>query len=298
MARKVIIDTDCGVDDAIALMFALEYYDVIGITCVAGNTSLKQVCNNVGVVLEIMNRHVPFYAGSKDYILNEWKECSWEGHGHDGLGDLDMKTKLTPELESAYDALIRLTKEHDDINLIAIGPLTNIALTTMIDPDFPDRVKTFTIMGGTHTCRGNIGMASEFNVNCDPEAAHICLTRFPMTRMITLETGYNNYIPWEWYQHLRSTRYTNFIREISKKYVSMYRNIDRGFIVCDLIAVASLITEASIDKKYCRVELHGSITRGATLFDWFEYTSNQSNVSIIDVDMNSIINLLTMFTCK
>ena len=289
---RVIIDTDCGVDDAFALIAALELYDVVGITCVSGNVFVDDVVNNIGVVLELVGKtNVPFFKGAEHFILNGWKPSSYLGHGKDGLGDSDMKSNLKPQNESAVNALIRLTKEYDDINLIAIGPLTNVALACLIDPDLPNRVKSFTVMGGAHQCKGNISLASEFNINCDPEAAKICIDRFSMTRMLTWETSYKCHIPWDiWTQITKSdTKYAKFLTAISNKLLE-YKY--PGYIACDLVAVLSYQAEDEnrSTELFCDIELTGSLTRGATIFDW--NNNKKPNIILLKINHNKMLNLI------
>lgn len=291
---KVIIDTDGGCDDAFALIFGLESYQVIAITCVSGNTQVDQVCNNIGVVLELTNQpNIPYYRGCENFILSDWNQSlSWEGHGTDGLGDTHLTTSLKPQSENAVNALIRLSQEHDDLHLITLGPLTNVATACLIDSNFPNRIKSFTVMGGAHQCKGNTNFASEFNINCDPEAAKICLNKFPMTRMITWETSFKCGFNWSWYDNLTKTKYTDFIKNISHKSEVLTRNSDSNFIVCDLIAIMSHLTESEKSYDiYCDIELWGKHTRGATVFSWNKEDTRKPNCRIIKINMDKVYQL-------
>jgi inosine-uridine nucleoside N-ribohydrolase len=292
---KVIIDTDCGVDDAFAILFGLESYDVIAITCVSGNSYVDNVCNNVGVVTDLVGKHIPIYRGSKNFILSDWNtSLAWAGHGDDGLGGIGLKSNQLPEEESAIDALIRLSKEHDDISLITLGPLTNIAIACLIDPNFPKRIKSFTIMGGAHQCKGNVKMATEFNIDCDPEAAKICLNKFPMTRMVTWETCYKCSFDWAWYDSLKKTKYTEFIKNIFNKLDPLLREYGYNLIVCDLIAMTSYLTESE-EKSYdiyCDIELTGQHTRGSTVFAWNTEDIRKPNCRIVKINMDKVYSLV------
>jgi len=295
---RIIIDTDCGVDDAFALIAALELYDVVGVTCVSGNVFVDQVVNNVGVILELAGKaNVPFFKGCEHFIMSQWTPSSYLGHGSDGLGDTGMKTNLKPMDESAVNALIRLTKEYDDIHLIAIGPLTNVALACLIDPEFPKRVKTFCIMGGAHECKGNVGLASEFNIHCDPEAAKICIDKFSMTRMITLENSHECEIPWDLWTTITKSdnRYAKFLTAISKKMLGYGGS---GYMAYDLIAVLSYLA-MDIDRSvylFCDVELTGTVTRGATIFDWRDRIT--PNVLLVKLDLPEMLKLVTQIVLK
>jgi purine nucleosidase len=288
---KLIIDTDCGVDDSLSLIYALRTFDVIGITCISGNCHIDDVVKNVAIVQDIINTNIPIYKGSSDFILSDWSsDITWSGHGTDGLGNKQSEyyndNLKQPESENAIDAIIRLTKEYDDVHLICIGPLTNIGLATLLDPTLPNRIKSFTIMGGTHQCKGNTGLASEFNIHVDPEAASICFRKY-FIRMITWETTYKNVFSWEWYNNLPKNKVTDFIKNINENNIK-YNNNKNGLMVCDLIAMTSYITEdkdKSID-MHCVIELSGKLTRGATIYDW-QYNNN-NNCRIIKINMNKV----------
>jgi purine nucleosidase len=299
---KIIIDTDCGVDDTYALIAALKLYNVIAITCVSGNVNCDQAVNNVGVILETTNNHnIPYYKGCYDYILSNWKPSDYKGHGDDGLGNSKLVPKiLKPKVETAVNALIRLSKEHDDIHLFAIGPLTNIALACLIDSDFPNRIKKFTVMGGAHQCKGNTGMASEFNFACDPEAASICLNKFDMTNLVTWENCYKCVIPWSYFEKFESSDnlINKFLVNITQPYIQIYGKNNSGYMVCDLMAILSPLCEDTkkCTEMVCQVELMGSYSRGATVFDWLndaevEY-KRKYNTRIIKLDMNKVYETL------
>ncbi|WAR30402.1 URH2-like protein [Mya arenaria] len=169
--RKLLIDTDAGVDDAQAILMALKSpdVDVIGITCVAGNVDAMQVGKNVLRVLQVVNR----LDVSVDYY-----------HGSDGLGDVpdpEAPDKSLIQSEHAVNALIRLSKKYKgELSLVCLAPLTNIAMGLRLDPGLGPRLKHW---------KGNITVAAEFNFYFDPEAAYVVLNQLkaPIT-IVTWET--------------------------------------------------------------------------------------------------------------
>jgi purine nucleosidase len=299
---KVIIDTDCGVDDVFAIVAALKLYDVLAITCVSGNVHCNQAVNNVGVILEQTNNiQIPYYKGQTDYILGDWKPSEFHGHGDDVLGNTWMKPlKAKPQNESAVNALIRLSKQYTDIHLFAIGPLTNIALATLIDPDFPKRIKQFTVMGGSHQSKGNNGLVSEFNFACDPEAASICLNKFTMTCMVTWETCVKHRIPWSYFDKIVSSDkpINRFLTRSAEPYVDIYGKDNAGYIVCGLMAIISplSINEKKSNTMVCKIELDGTFSRGATMFDWLDIEEviydRKSNVRLIKLNQDKMDEVL------
>ncbi len=214
------------------------------------------------------------------------------------MGDVGLKSSLKVEEENAVTALIRLTKENDDIHLITLGPLTNVATACLIDQDFPKRVKSFTIMGGAHQCKGNTKLASEFNIDCDPEAAKVCLNKFLMTRMITWETGYKSGFDWSWYDNLKKTKYSEFIKKISGKLESLLRENGYNFIVCDLIAMVSYLAKSDRSYDiYCDIELAGKHTRGSTVFSWNKEDTRKPNCRIVKIDMDKVYEVVEKVIC-
>lgn len=174
-ARKVIIDCDTGIDDAMALTLALRspVMDVIGVTCVAGNAVLENVVRNTLVVVEHSGKQVPVYAGAVQPLMGKWRTAE-EAHGKDGLGDLEFAPPtLQVESEHAVDYLVRTILESSEpIQLVTLAPLTNIALALSKDPRIASRVHSIVMMAGGMDS-GNQTPAAEFNVWVDPEAADI-----------------------------------------------------------------------------------------------------------------------------
>ena len=175
--QKLIIDTDPGIDDALALLLALaakDELDVTAITTVNGNVGVDQVTENVFRILDVAGRSdIPVYKGNGKPLMRE--NDNWEEfHGDDGLGNLGFKeVPGTVKEESAVDFLIRKVREEKgEITLVPIGPLTNIAQAVQKDPEFARNVKEVVIMGGAEH-GGNMSPCAEFNFWTDPEAAKI-----------------------------------------------------------------------------------------------------------------------------
>lgn len=175
MNVPLIIDTDTAQDDCVALITALldPVADLRAITMVAGNVGFDRQVRNAYLTLNVTGRlgEIPIHLGCRRPMVRAW-ESAENVHG-DGAGGLDMDVSgLSPEAEHAVDALIRLTAESPgELSVVAIGPLTNIAMAVVKDPGFARNVKTLYVMGGSNNGRGNITAAAEFNFYVDPEAA-------------------------------------------------------------------------------------------------------------------------------
>jgi purine nucleosidase len=172
-----ILDTDTAQDDCVAIMLGIldPVADLRAVTMVAGNVGFDQQVANAMMTLSVAGAlgDYPVYLGCRRPMVREWVSAE-NVHG-DGAGGLSMDMDgLSPESEHAVDALLRLTAESPgELNIVAIGPLTNIAMAVVKDPSFPDRVKHLFIMGGSNNARGNITAAAEFNFYVDPDAAKI-----------------------------------------------------------------------------------------------------------------------------
>jgi len=177
MAIPFILDTDTAQDDCIALLLGLldPVADLKAVTMVAGNVGFDQQTQNAFMTLSVGAAlgDCPVYLGCRRPMVREW--ISAENVHGDGVGGLSMDTTgVAPEDEHAVDALLRLTGESPgELTVVAIGPLTNIAMAVVKDPTFPGRVKSLYIMGGSNNARGNITAAAEFNFYVDPDAAKI-----------------------------------------------------------------------------------------------------------------------------
>ncbi|GAA5006302.1 nucleoside hydrolase [Pseudoluteimonas lycopersici] len=177
------IDTDPGVDDALAILMAFDSsaHEVVGLGIAAGNVGLEHTVRNALKLCEVANRNdVPVFAGCPAPLLHAAPDAA-NVHGNDGFGDVGYApAPRDADAEHAALALLRLSHEHaGKLLLVALGPLTNIALALQLDPSLPERIGRFVVMGGAVTGHGNITPVAEFNVYFDPEAAHVVFTGFP-----------------------------------------------------------------------------------------------------------------------
>lgn len=173
MLPKIIIDCDPGVDDAFALMMLFPHAQVLGITTVGGNVPLAFTEKNARYITEITGHtEIPVYAGYGQPMIAPLRTAS-DVHGPEGLGSERLPTLHKPlEKEHAVDYLARIFLSQDDITLITLGPLTNIAQALLKEPLLKARIPRIVMMGGSATC-GNHTPTAEFNIAVDPEAAKI-----------------------------------------------------------------------------------------------------------------------------
>ncbi|KAK9510990.1 hypothetical protein O3M35_005652 [Rhynocoris fuscipes] len=205
--ESIIIDTDAGADDAMAILMILSSIrcvNVEAITCVRGNTGANNVSINVLKTLFIANRlDIPVFVGSEAGLVYSSKIDNY--FGDDGLGDFEFPIKPDPSLLKKNHAAVAIAEIVENnpgsITIVSIGPLTNIALASHINKNFFKQVKRLIILGGSYKGQGNIGPGIEFNIYADAEAAASLFSRLPPytpTLMLPYETCKENSYSLSW----------------------------------------------------------------------------------------------------
>ena len=191
--RNVVIDCDPGVDDAIALLLALRSPDlnILGITTVAGNVPIEKVTRNALVIVEQSKNIVPVYQGCGQAIMGAGVTAEYV-HGTDGLGNIGFPDPTIRKAEEhAVDFLVKTFQEAEEpIELITLGPLTNVAMALVRAPEIVKNIKSLVMMAGAYE-GGNTTAAAEFNIYVDPEAADIVFrSAVPYKTMVGLEPNF------------------------------------------------------------------------------------------------------------
>ena len=302
---RLLIDTDAGIDDVVALLMALAHpgTTVEAITTTYGNVALEKVIRNVLTVLEITGcQQVPVYPGATQPLVARWGAESI--FGADGLGNYEPRPALTKgaEAEHAAHALIRLANTYPgELTLVALAPQTNIALATRLDPTFPSKIKELVIMGGAIAAEGNTdNIAAEWNVYCDPEAAFITLSAFPQARLVSWETTLQHALPIDDYNALIAlpTPSAQFFKAINGVFMdsAITGRTSPYYLLPDPLAMAVALEPTIIRQSKTRhmtVELHGTHTRGQTVIDHSGRLGQPANVEIVtDIDMQLLNALL------
>lgn len=176
MPRPFLIDTDTASDDAVALVMAARQpdLDIKAVTIVSGNVTVEQGARNALYTLELCGAgHIPVYCGAQRPLLREPDRAEWF-HGDDGMGNMGYPAPQgSPAPGHAVDAIIETIRANPGIELVTLGPLTNIALAVSRAPEIVSLVSRCVVMGGAAWAVGNVTPAAEFNVWQDPEAARI-----------------------------------------------------------------------------------------------------------------------------
>jgi purine nucleosidase len=291
--KRLVIDTDPGVDDAHAILLAAAHPDakIEALTTLGGNVSLEHTTANACKILDLLELDVPVYAGCAGALLERKHEDASHVHGADGLGDCGIPPSAREvEDEHAVQALIRLANENPgELTLVAIGPLTNVALATRLDPTLPSKYKELVIMGGAIYARGNTpNTAAEFNIYHDPEAAAIVFESWPELTMSSWETTMAYPISAGLLAELRSvpTPRGEFFDKIVDK-IAKFIQVVLGrneIYAADAMAVAiaiepDIVTKAQ--KCYVQVERMGQYSRGQTIIDWFGLGGHTPNAHVV-----------------
>ncbi|XP_042178758.1 inosine-uridine preferring nucleoside hydrolase isoform X3 [Oncorhynchus tshawytscha] len=304
MAQKlVIIDTDAGIDDAQAIMMAVAApsLQILGITCCFGNTDVDNVCQNVLLVLSVCEHtQIPVFQGAAGPLVGATKAFS-DHFGTDGLGDVledrDPQWKEKLQREHAVNAMIRLVATNPkQVSLVALGPLTNLALAIRLDPSFQQNLKELVIMGGNMEGKGNVSLCGEFNFVMDPESAFIVLEEYLCpTRIASWEYCCRNKLEWEFFEKLinEDTPAGRFMKMItskcwgySKEAMLSKRDVyfGPGFVSYDAYAVAACIDSSVVTESIecaVRVELQGELCRGMMVLDQRNKLNKSHRVSVM-----------------
>jgi len=287
MKRAFLIDTDVASDDAVALIMALRspVAQVVAITTVAGNVDVRQASRNALYTAELCGADVPVYLGAEKPLVRGHVSADWF-HGRDGLGDHGYPApRRGPENESAVDAMIRAIESHPGLEMVTLGPLTNVGLALQKKPEIAGEVSRCVIMGGAPCCEGNVTPAAEYNIWCDPEAARIVAGSGMPVELVGwhLCRGEAALSPGDIAEVLRlGTPLARFAIECNSRAQEAYleQTGEHGIALPDPVAMAvaldpSIVTWQS--EHFLEIETESELTRGMTVVDRLNVAANERN---------------------
>jgi len=305
MPKKIIFDTDPGVDDAMAILFGLHSpeLDFIGITTVFGNTDTETTTQNALRLLELEGRSdIPVAKGAaKPYVRPE-PFYGRAFHGVDGLGNTNMpaphgKPINTPAAQFIVETIM---SNPGEITLVPVGPLTNLALALRLEPKIVDYVKEVVIMGGAAFCPGNVTYVAEANISNDPHAANLVFSAGWNLTMVGLDVTTKAVQSNEMIESLTNagTRTTDFIKKILPLYQDAHRQKDEDMAGAinthDPSAIAFLIDPGLFVTRRVPVfvETQGKCA-GATVPDPRRRWKESVDINVcVDVDAPRLLKLL------
>jgi len=323
--KKFIIDADTGSDDAVAILMALRdpRVEVLGVTVVSGNVPLKQGIINTLSTAELCDVEVKVFAGADKPITREYRELytleEFQAHvqsllpdsisaqcvhGVDGMGDIGIEPKNKKhEEEDAIEYLVNsFNNNPNEITLVTLGPLTNIAKAIQKDSSIVDKIKHCYVMGGTSDGTGNVSAAAEYNIWVDPEAAQIVFNSGLAITMVGWDNSYKYaMLKDKEINDLKSlnTKYADFCVDIQKTLIELtYASYGfYGFDLPDPITMAIALDNDIIlesQQLHVLVDVRDGITRGQTIVDYFNAEQGNQNVRVVTKsDDKGFLNLLT-----
>ncbi|MFZ0307410.1 MAG: nucleoside hydrolase [Candidatus Sulfotelmatobacter sp.] len=282
--KRVIIDTDPGTDDAMAIILALNSPElkVEALTVVPGNVDGRQGLENALKIVSLAGRCDVTVAGGAQHPLNQKLITAQFWHGKNGLANVELPpTKCKADPRFGPDLIIEMVHKYPhEITLIPVGPLTNIALAVSKDPSIAALVKDIVIMGGSIT-GGNVNGAAEANIYNDPEAAQIVFNAGWMVTMVGSDVGERTLITRKYLAELQSLHgpQSDFIAKIADFYLNRSEKSGySGAAMYDPLAVGIALdpTLGTLKEMHVDVETKGEFTRGETVAN--RMGSNENNV--------------------
>lgn len=296
--NKVIIDADCGIDDALALLFAVKAnIDIIGITSVSGNVNSYESGRNIKALLKILGKDIPVFT-SDIYNLDGELIDAKDTHGEDGLGE----TFITDQVdyiseEKAEDFILRSLETYDDLTIIALGPLTNLARAYQKDPNTFNKCKEIITMGGTYKAFGNMSPVTEYNYYHDPKAVKCVVDSKVLITMVTLDVTRKIYLTPEMTNGFKDKHEIGkLIYDITQFYMDFHRKVENfdGCIINDVLNIAYYLDPGVCTGITAPVDVVTSgITRGQILVDaWEMFYPNQKKCHVLtDVNEEYVMDM-------
>lgn len=284
--RPIIIDTDPGIDDAVAIAIAL-FSDELDIKCIStvfGNVGLdKTTYNALRLVKFFGKENIPVASGARKPLLRDIIDAS-EVHGKTGMEGFDFEDPDMSLLcqESSIELMRKIIMESDEpITILPIGPLTNVALLLSTYPEVKPNIKEIIMMGGS-TGRGNRGVMSEFNFCADPEAAKIVFHSGLKLTMVPLDAGVRALITKDVSEHIKTLNKTG---EMFYSLFKRYRggSFETGLTMYDSYATAYLL-QPDIFKTvdvFVDIETQGEYTSGCSVVDLRGFLNKEPNTTVI-----------------
>jgi purine nucleosidase len=289
MTKQILIDTDPGIDDTLAILLALASpeLEIKGLSVVSGNCTVDQGVANALGVLEVLQRNLPVARGA-DRPLVQPLLLAPETHGGTGIGYARLPVPtISPIAQPAAEFIIQQVRTAPgQIALVCIGPLTNLALAIRLEPSIVALISEVIVMGGALRHPGNSSPQAEFNVHCDPHAAHIVFhSGLPIT-LVPLDVTYQVILTQPDVDRLLRipSPVSRLIADATRFYMEYHDQSQdiEGCVINDPLALALAFAPALVDLStlYVDVDISGGVSMGNTFADFFHLTTNQPNMRI------------------
>ena len=311
----LIIDCDTGIDDSLALLYACASAEaqIVAVTCVGGNVDARQVAENTRAVLELAGREDVEVALGREMPLVRPVQTTPETHGPRGLGYAELPPARRPLSERhAADLIVAEARARPgELTLVTLGPLTNLAVAVLREPELPRLLRRWVLMGGAYRTPGNTAPTVEWNIHCDPEAAKVAFTawsdrvesrpvalgldvteraKFTPEHMVRLARRAGSQ-PEDATSHrahddrsVASNPIVRFIADALRFYMEFHSRYDGfyGAFIHDPLALAAALDPSLVRTEALTVdvELGGTLTTGETVTDWRRVWGRPPNVDV------------------
>lgn len=302
MVRKVLLDVDTGIDDALGMLLAIHSpeLEIVAITTVNGNVSLDIATLNTCKIVEMAgDTSIPIVPGANKPLKRE-SFFEHSVHGTDGIGGAlkDVVPKKQPEAGYAADTIIHHAQTTSEpLTLIMTGPMTNLAEALQMFPELPTLIDEVIYMGGAAGDMGNVTPVAEYNMYVDPEAARMVLhAGFKKVTQVGLDVTRKALLTEDHLKQLDGTKYGAYVRQSTSDYMKRYseRNGVKACAMHDPLAVAAAIKPELLTTKhlYVDVETNSTLCDGQTVCDFQNRLAHQPNTYVgLTVDAQEFLDL-------
>lgn len=294
----LVMDVDTGTDDAVCIAAATlcsDAIDLLGIGAVCGNVEIEKTARNTLDLVDFLGCDIPVHVGASQPLARPL--CTAISHGATGLGDVVLPAARRGHAQGGATALIRGAAERyrGTLEILAVGPLTNIATALAEDPELASMLKRITIMGGALR-GGNMTLASEFNLYCDPEAARLVFESGCELTMVGLDVTLKPELPLWVFDRIRAApgpqadvvgRVLDFMMRRKDEFGADDPNLH------DVIALAAIVRPSlfRFETYYVHLETAGEVTRGMTIADFNNISKRPPNARVaVDIDVDGFWN--------
>lgn len=283
--RKLIIDTDPGHDDALALLLLIKsgLFDIQAITTVAGNGDITTVTRNAQAILDAAGVRLPVFSGRPAPLRRKLVLANVHGaSGLDGLDTSNTKFTLTGDAPERIVEFVRASP--GEVSIVAIGPLSNIARAFTIDPELPQLVDQLVIMGGAIKHPGNKNRVAEFNFFVDPDAANIVMQSGAKMSLVPLDLCYATLLRLDIFRQLADGKLKHMLMPLMEHFLrglKQYEAVD-GIAAFDALAAYLLMNPSAftVEPMDIQVEISGKLTRGMAVAERRAYATPQPNIDV------------------
>lgn len=259
MKKSVILDVDTGIDDSLAIAYAVHSpeLDILGMTTVFGNITVEEATRNTLVVLDQLERPLPVYAGEGKPLTREYtKPFARHIHGEDGIGNQyrEPSARQAERLSGPEFIVQQVMDNPGQVTVIAVGPLTNIARALQLEPQIAEHMERLIVMGGAVTVPGNVTPYAEANTYSDPDAAALVFGSGLKVTLVGLDVTMRTLLTAPHLEQWRSTnsKVANFLADMTDFYMEAYKGFipdGRGCALHDPLAVG-----VAIDASFVQTE--------------------------------------------